>query len=48
MAKSYYKSKKPIGKDILEKRADLQGYGDIADHILSFMPEEPFDTEIIS
>lgn len=48
MAKSYYKSKKPIGKDILEKRADLQGYGDIADHILSFMPEEPFDTEIVS
>jgi hypothetical protein len=43
MAKAYYKNKKPIGKDIVEKRHDLKGYGEIADHILSFMPEEPFD-----
>jgi len=48
MAKSYYKNKKPIGKDIIEKRTDLQGYGDIADLILSHMPEEPFDAEIVS
>jgi hypothetical protein len=47
MAKSYYKNRKPIGKDIVEKRADLQGYGDVADLILSHMPEEPFDTEIV-
>lgn len=47
MAKSYYKSKKPIGKDILEKRHDLTGYGEIADHILSFMPEEPFDGVVV-
>jgi hypothetical protein len=48
MAKAYYKSSKPIGKDIVEKRHDLTGYGEIADYILSFMPEEPFDIEIIS
>lgn len=48
MAKSYYKSQKPIGKDIVEKRHDLTGYGEIADHILSFMPLEPFDIEIVS
>jgi hypothetical protein len=43
MAKSYYISKKPIGKDIVEKRHDLTGYGEIADHILEHMPLEPFD-----
>ena len=48
MAKAYYKSSKPIGKDIVEKRHDLTGYGEISDYILSFMPAEPFDIEIIS
>lgn len=43
MAKAYYKNQKPIGKDIVEKRHDLAGYGDVAEHILSFMPVEPFD-----
>jgi len=43
MAKAYFKNRKPIGKDIVEKREDLTGYGDVADHILSFMPKEPFD-----
>ena len=47
MVKAYYLNKKPIGKDIVEKRADLVGYGDIADHILSRMPEEPFDKETV-
>jgi len=46
MAKAYYKNSKPIGKDIVEKRHDLAGYGEIADHILSFMPEEPFELEL--
>jgi hypothetical protein len=48
MAKAYYKNQKPIGKDIVEKRTDLVGYGEIADHILSFMPEEPFDVSYLS
>ena len=43
MAKAYYKNKKPIGKDIVEKRHDLTGWGDIAEHILQNMPVEPFD-----
>jgi len=47
-AKQYYKNKTAVGHDILQKRAALQGYGDIAEHILSFMPEEPFDIEIVS
>lgn len=47
MLKSYYMNKKPIGKDIVEKRHDLSGYGPISDHIISFMPEEPFDKETV-
>ena len=43
MAKAYYGNKKPIGKDILEKRADLAGFGEIADHILQYMPVDPTD-----
>jgi len=43
MLKGYYLHGKPIGKDIVEKRRDLTGYGDVAEHILSFMPVEPFD-----
>lgn len=43
MAKAYYKNKKPIGKDILEKRQDLTGFGDVADYILSHMPADPTD-----
>jgi hypothetical protein len=43
MAKAYYGNKKPIGKDIAEKRADLSGFGEIADHILQYMPVEPTD-----
>lgn len=45
MIKAYYLNKKPIGKDIEEKRNDLLGYGDIADHILSHMPKIPDNLE---
>jgi len=48
MIKGYYKNGKPIGADIVDKRQALTGYGFVADEILKHMPEEPFDTEIIS
>ena len=46
MAKAYYGNKKPIGKDIAEKRADLTGYGEISDYLLSLMPEEPMEVTV--
>jgi hypothetical protein len=45
MVKAHYVNKKPIGKDIVEKRYDLTGWGEIADHILARMPEEPMTLE---
>jgi hypothetical protein len=48
MIKGYYKNGKAIGADIVDKRLALTGYGFVADEILKHMPEEPFDTEIIS
>ena len=46
MAKAYYNSRKPIGKDIVEKRNDLAGYGEIAEHILECMPKDPKDEDM--
>lgn len=47
MAKTYYRTNKPVGTDIVEKRRDLTGYGEIADRILASMPPEPFDEETL-
>jgi hypothetical protein len=47
MIKGYYKNGKAIGHDIMEKRRDLEGYGEVSDLILSHMPEEPTDLELV-
>lgn len=44
MAKAYFLNGKPIGKDIVEKRDDLNGGGENAVHLLSVFPREPFSS----
>ncbi len=45
MVKGYYLNKTPIGHDIYDKRLALTGFGERADHLLSVMPPEPFDSD---
>ena len=47
MIKGYYKNGKTIGHDIMEKRRDLEGYGEVSDLILAHMPKEPTDAELV-